>query len=230
MSFSGNRSRRGRSEPGMLPEGSSAGLRRFGRAMGGAVLRSVYRIRVRHAERFPASGPVVLVANHSSLVDGPVLFGVLPRGAAFLVKHELFHGVLGWALRKLGQIPVRRGAPDRGALSVATRVLRSGGVLGVFPEGTREGGMADARHGAAWLARSSGARLVPVACRGTAPVPGRRRFRPEVDVLVGEPVDPPEVRGRAGLAAATERIRTELAGLLVELDGPGAGFDTETTT
>ncbi|SFT94502.1 1-acyl-sn-glycerol-3-phosphate acyltransferase [Actinopolyspora lacussalsi subsp. righensis] len=220
MRAGGSHSQRDHPTTGMLPEGSSPGLRRFGRCLGRVVLRMSYRIRVRHGERVPTTGPVVLVANHSSLADGPVLFGTLPRGAVFLIKRELFRGPLGWTLCKLGHLPVRRDAPDRAALSAAVRILRSGGVIGVFPEGTRGGSVAEARHGAAWLARSAGAPLLPVACRGTARESGRRfRFRPRVDVLVGRPVRLPEQQGRAGLAAATERVRTELVELLAELDG-----------
>lgn len=220
MTPGGSHPQRARPGTGMLPEGSSPGLRRFARGVGGTVLRISYRIRVRHGERFPVAGPVVLVSNHSSLADGPVLFGTLSRGAVFLIKRELFRGPLGWALGKLGHIPVRRGSPDRQSLSAALRVLRSDGVIGVFPEGTRGGSVDSAQHGAAWLARSTGALLLPVACRGTARGTGRLpRFRPRVDVLVGRPLRLPEVKGRAGLAAATERVRTELVGLLAELDG-----------
>ncbi|ASU78565.1 1-acyl-sn-glycerol-3-phosphate acyltransferase [Actinopolyspora erythraea] len=226
MTPEGSHPRRSRLTQGMLPAGSSLGSRRFARGVGGIVLRTSYRIRVRHGERFPAAGPVVLVANHSSLVDGPVLFGTLPRGAVFLIKRELFHGPLGWALGKLGHLPVRRGAPDRQSLSAALRILRSGGVIGVFPEGTRAGSVDTAQHGAAWLARSTGAWLLPVVCRGTAREAGRvPRFRPRVDVLVGRPLRLPEGGGRAGLAAATERVRDELVGLLAELDGSTTGSD-----
>ncbi|MBC8091500.1 MAG: 1-acyl-sn-glycerol-3-phosphate acyltransferase, partial [Pseudonocardia sp.] len=71
--------------------------------------------------------------------------------------------------------------------------------------------------GAAWLARSSGAVVVPVVVRGTRRV-GQRRIRPRVDVLVGEPVSITAGGGRAGLAAATETVRAALAGMVRELD------------
>jgi 1-acyl-sn-glycerol-3-phosphate acyltransferase len=99
-------------------------------------------------------------------------------------------------------------------------VLRGGGVVGVFPEGTRGSGeVAAAEHGAAWLARTSGATVLPVVARGTRrPEGSGRRWRPRVDVVVGEPVPIPAGGGRAGLAAATETLRTELAGMVRELD------------
>jgi 1-acyl-sn-glycerol-3-phosphate acyltransferase len=100
-------------------------------------------------------------------------------------------------------------------------VLRAGGLVGVFPEGTRGSGeVAAAQHGAAWLARTSGAMVLPVVCRGTRRPDGtRKRFRPRVDVSVGEPLTIPAGGGRAGLTAATETVRAELAGMVRELDG-----------
>jgi 1-acyl-sn-glycerol-3-phosphate acyltransferase len=154
-------------------------------------------------------------------VDGPLLLGLVGRRMVFLVKRELLRGPMGWALPRIGQIAVRRGEVDRAPLLAAQAVLRGGGVVGVFPEGTRGAGQATSAHnGAAWLARSTGAVVVPVACRGTyRPQGARRRLRPRVDVLVGSPFPVSRERGRAGLAAATEQIRLALSGLVIELDG-----------
>ncbi|MGH3911843.1 MAG: lysophospholipid acyltransferase family protein, partial [Pseudonocardiaceae bacterium] len=90
----------------------------------------------------------------------------------------------------------------------------------VFPEGTRgEGNVTSAHHGATWIARASGAPLLPVAIRGTRrPAGGGRRFRPRVDMLVGEPFAISAGMSRAELAAATEDIRTRLVALVAELD------------
>ncbi|WP_243794132.1 1-acyl-sn-glycerol-3-phosphate acyltransferase [Saccharopolyspora gloriosae] len=204
-----------------LPDGASPRLHRVGRWIGKIFVPLPYRLRVHHVDRVPRTGPLVLVANHSSLLEAPLLFGIVPRNVVFLVKNELFRGPLGWFLRRLGQIPVRRGEPDRTPLLAAVRVLRSGGLVGVFPEGTRgDGDVANAQHGAAWLARTSGAQVLPVACRGTRGPDGKgRRLLPRVDVLFGEPVTLPVAKGRAGLTAATERVREELVGLIAELDG-----------
>jgi 1-acyl-sn-glycerol-3-phosphate acyltransferase len=132
-----------------------------------------YRLRVRHRERIPRCGPVVVVANHGAMVDGPLRYGLLGRRSTFLIKQEMFHGPLAWLLPRLGQIPVRRGSGDRAPLHTALGVLRGGGVVVVFPEGTRgEGDVSTAHHGATWLARAGTAPLVPVAPRT---VPGHAR-------------------------------------------------------
>jgi 1-acyl-sn-glycerol-3-phosphate acyltransferase len=203
-----------------LPDGSWPVLHDISRWVGSWLFCPWYRLHVHGRGHVPATGPVVLVANHSASIDGPLLFGLLGRRSVFLVKHELYRGVIGSYLRRIGQLPVRRGEAERTPLLAAVRTLRGGGVIGVFPEGTRGAGdVASARQGAAWLARSAGAVVLPVACRGTRrPAGTGRRFRPRVDVLFGAPVPVTSGHGRAALAADTARIRDELAALVAVLD------------
>ncbi|MFY9809017.1 MAG: lysophospholipid acyltransferase family protein [Pseudonocardiaceae bacterium] len=205
---------------GELPPGSWPWLQGFTQWIGTWCFFVGYRLRVCHRERIPTAGPVVVVANHSAMVDGPLLYGLLGRRSSFLVKQEMFRGPLGWILPRIGQLAVRRGEVDRAPLLTAVRLLRHGGVVVIFPEGTRgTGDVADVQRGAAWLARTGGARMLPVAIRGTRrPAGGKRRFRPSVDVLVGEPFAVPPGKGRVALTAATTEIRKRLAALVTELD------------
>lgn len=205
---------------GEVPPGTWIWLQNFGKWLFRWLMGVVVRRRVHHRERVPATGPVVIVANHSSMLDGPVVASVVGRRPAFLIKQEMFRGPLGFLLRRVGQIPIIRGTVDRAPLLTAVRVLRGGGMVGIFPEGTRGvGDVAQVHNGAAWLARSANAVLLPIACRGTYRAPGtRRRWRPRVDVLIGEPLPAPATRGRAGLADATEAVRVALAALVAELD------------
>lgn len=204
----------------VLPEGASLRLHRVGQWIAATFVRWPYRVRIHHGERVPASGGIVLVANHSSLLEGPLLFGMLTRSAVFLIKHELFRGPLGWFLRRIGQLAVRRGEPDRAPLLAAVRVLREGGLVGVFPAGTRgDGGAGTVQDGAAWLARCANARVLPVAVRGTSrPKGSRRRFLPRVDVLFGEPLDLRAAKGKAGLTEATAKVQAELDALIDDLE------------
>jgi 1-acyl-sn-glycerol-3-phosphate acyltransferase len=203
-----------------LPAGAVPWLHDLARWIGTWLHRPMYRIRVRERHRVPATGPVVMVANHSSFIEPQVLFGLVRRRAVFLVKAELGRGLVGRAFRCIGQITVRRGTADREPLMAAVGVLRAGGLVGIFPEGTRgSGDVAHAEQGAAWLVRMTGAVVLPVATRGTYRPPGARRgFRPKLDVLVGEPYRLSVQRGRTGLAEATEDIRKHLADLVRELD------------
>ncbi|MGH3674034.1 MAG: lysophospholipid acyltransferase family protein [Pseudonocardiaceae bacterium] len=202
------------------PEGTWPWLQGFTRWIGTWCFFVGYRLRVWHRERIPRSGPIVVVANHSAMVDGPLLYGLLGRRNSFLIKQEMFHGPLGWILPRIGQLAVRRGEADREPLLTAVRLLREGTAVVVFPEGTRgEGDVVTAQQGAAWLARAGGARMVLVAIRGTRrPAGSSRRFRPRVDVLVGEPLAVPPGKGRATLVVATTEMRERLAALVTELD------------
>ncbi|WIX75315.1 lysophospholipid acyltransferase family protein [Amycolatopsis carbonis] len=205
---------------GALPEGAIGLLHDAGRVFGRYHLRSVFRIRVHGRDRMPDAGPVVVIANHSSMIEPQLIFGMLPRRSAFLVKAEMFKGAAGWFLRAIGQIPVKRGEIDRTPLMTAVGVLKAGGVVGIFPEGTRGAGdVGVAEKGAAWLVRASGATVLPVATRGTLrPADGKRRWRPRVDILVGEPFTPKVGPGRSGLEEGTEELRLQLAGLVKTLD------------
>jgi len=203
-----------------LPEDASPRLHDAARRVGRVLFRPAFRLRIRGRERVPRTGPVLVVANHSSMVEPQIIFGMLPRRPVFLVKEEMFTGAIGWFLRRIGQVPIRRGEPDRAPLLTLANVLKGGGLVAVFPEGTRgDGDVANAERGAAWLVRASGAVVLPIAARGTRRPPGSgRRFRPRVDILVGEPFTLEVERGRAGLDSATERLRDELAGLVRTLD------------
>lgn len=202
-----------------------------GRRIGVVVSTLLYRVRVRGAGSIPDTGPVVFVANHQHLLDGVVLFAVLPRRVSFLVKAEAVKGPLGWLLTNVGQYAVVRERPDRGPILQALEQLRAGGAIGIFPEGTRgAGNVTDVFSGAGWLAARAGAAVVPVAIRGTVRPPGRRRrrFRPEVHVLAGDPFDVPAAVGRAAVDAATEAIQRRLAELVATLDADVATRRGET--
>ncbi|MGK5500800.1 lysophospholipid acyltransferase family protein, partial [Streptomyces sp. URMC 125] len=121
--------------------------------MGLALMHGLWRPRVLGAWRVPATGPVILAVNHAHAVDGPMLMGTAPRPVHFLIKKEAFTGPLDPFLRGIGQIAVDRTTADRRAITGALAVLEHGGVLGIFPEGTRgEGDFASLRSGLAYFA------------------------------------------------------------------------------
>jgi 1-acyl-sn-glycerol-3-phosphate acyltransferase len=178
------------------------------------------RIEVRGADNLPAAGPVVLAVNHRDFLDGPLLFGFLRRPVCFLVKKEAYTPRATPFLVSTGQIPVTRRRPDPVAVLAAVRLLRAGGVVGVFPEGARGDGLVRrARPGVGYFALRTGAAVVPVACHGTDTLKHRRLRRPAVRITLGTPLhlgDVPEgqrVR-RADVLAATEQVRATLADLV----------------
>lgn len=145
------------------------------------VMRLWFRLEVRGTEHVPAAGPVLLVANHSSLLDPALVGGAAPRRLCFMAKAELFRVPLfGRLIRALNARPVRREGASAQALREALDALRSGQALLVFPEGTRgdEGDIRPAKPGAGMLAVMSGATVVPVYVSGSGRALPRGRLVP----------------------------------------------------
>lgn len=172
------------------------------RVLASLFLRSWFRIRAGGTEHIPADGPAIVAANHKSFLDAFFLGLAAGRRVRFMAKVELFRGPLGWLFTRLGAFPVRRGESDREALATARSVLEQGGLLIVFPEGTRvdePDALGSPHHGAGRLAVETGAPIVPAAIRGTSqlwlgPIPKPRRvdigFLPPVQVTAStDPVE-----------------------------------------
>jgi 1-acyl-sn-glycerol-3-phosphate acyltransferase len=167
------------------------------------------RLDVSGRENVPAGGPLVVCSNHIAWLDPVVLGVVLPRRIAFMAKEELFrYPVFGWCLRLLGAFPVKRGTADRNAVHFAGRVLSRGGVVGMFPEGTRSrtGQLGKAHNGAAYLAVRNRARVVPVGIRGPY------GFARRIAVAIG----PAMSLGEEGSKRITSKDMDEAAGRIME--------------
>ncbi len=150
--------------------------------------RKLYRVELRGTEHIPATGGVILVANHESLFDPWLLALATPRPVRYMAKSELWrYAPVGRALEAFGAFPVERGAGDATAISNAAELLHRGEVLGIFPQGTSKQLERRPYHrGAARLALATGAPIVPVRLIGTRGFP--RPGRPPAQVIVGEPI------------------------------------------
>lgn len=153
-------------------------------------------------ENIPEDGPVVIAANHLSLLDPPVLGAAATRKVHFMAKSELFKPAwFGALIRKLGAFPVRRGAMDRDAIKTGLTILKENKVLAVFPEGTRSktGELGRAGGGAFMMAVKCKAKIVPAYIYGTDLK--RHPGWPKVRVIFGKPMeyDPDMGTGRESL-------------------------------
>lgn len=192
------------------------------RPIAARIMRLRWTVTVHDADLVPATGGVILAANHIGLVDGPLLATYAPRPVHALTKREMFDGKVGAFLRGTGQIPLDRYAADPAAIRTSLRVVRDGGVLGIFPEGTRGGGdLRRFHHGAAYLALVTGAPVVPVTLLGTR-APGSRTPVPasgeHIDIVFGRPwqtTRQPWPRTREQVAATSVLLRGHM---LSELD------------
>ena len=159
------------------------------------LMRLFFRLEAVGRERVPPTGPVLLVSNHVSVLDPPLVGGAAPRPVCFMAKEELFRiPLFGRLIRALNARPVRRDGSDMRALKTSLTLLEEGRALLVFPEGTRgvEGApLREARPGVGMLAVLSGAPVVPVFVSGSgAALPrGRALPRPhKVRVTFGPPL------------------------------------------
>lgn len=129
--------------------------------------KTIFPCRVYGKENLPTEGGYVLCSNHTSMSDVIWLIASNPRTISFMGKAEIFeHAVPRFLFSKMGVFPVRRGAVDRAALRRAEETVKQGGILGIFPEGTRNkefGPPKAGKSGAVRIALQSGAPLVPVA-------------------------------------------------------------------
>jgi len=135
-----------------------------------AVMRAGFRLEVQGREHVPTTGPVLIVSNHVSVLDPPLVGGASPRMLYFLAKEELFAvPLLGRFLHALNARPVKRDGSDGRALKMALKLLSENRAILLFPEGTRgvEGRLGEGRPGAGMLAIMSGAAVVPVHISGS---------------------------------------------------------------
>ena len=186
------------------------------------IFRWLLRGRTAGNPHVPQDGALVVVANHGSHLDPPLLGHALGRPVAFMAKEELFRvPLLGSIIRACGAYPVARGASDRDAIRVACQRLAQGWATGVFLDGTRQrnGRVNAPLNGAALLAARSGAPLLPVAIinshRALGPDQGGLRLVP-VHIRIGRPIPPPASRRREDLEATTLACQEEINRLLDE--------------
>ncbi|MGH2773625.1 MAG: lysophospholipid acyltransferase family protein [Actinomycetota bacterium] len=195
-----------------------------------SVVKVAYRIEAVGVENFPEQGPVIVAANHQSFLDSIFIPVNLKRRMVYLAKAEYFDDWrYRWLYSRLGMIPLPRQSRGRAeaALQTAVGVLAEGGVLGVYPEGTRspDGRVYRGRTGIGRLAHRSGAPVVPVGVSGSMKImPKGARFpRPigKVTVTYGEPMTFEKYLGEPETPAVVRAITDEIMGRIVNLAGAG---------
>jgi 1-acyl-sn-glycerol-3-phosphate acyltransferase len=183
-------------------KGVSRPLYALVRGLMAPLLRLWFRMHVSGAGHIPQSGAAIIAPNHKSFWDSFFIAVCTPRHVRFMAKTELIEARYGKLLVRLGAFPVRRGQSDADALETSRTILRQGGLLALFPEGTRirdPDELGHPRRGAGRLALETGAPLVPAAITGTeklflGPIPKPRRVQVafSAPILVSEIAATPE--------------------------------------
>jgi 1-acyl-sn-glycerol-3-phosphate acyltransferase len=181
-------------------------------------------MQARGLENVPPQGPYIVITNHLSMLDAPIIMDIIPANitvfAADTHRHDF---IIGELMDRIGAIWVKRGEPDREALRTALQVLKEDGVIGLAPEGTRSrtGGLIKGKIGVAYLAAHANIPIVPVALTGTeAGLPAAFRLkRPRLTATIGPAFRLPDCGGRPSrqdLDAYTDTIMLTLARMLPE--------------
>lgn len=136
------------------------------------IYRVFFRCQVHGAEHLPQQGPLIICANHVNWVDPAIIGSMLPLHyrIKFMAKEELFRNkFVSFLLKRAGAFPVNREKADFTAVRHSFKVLEGGGIIGLFPEGTRSksGKLQNLQEGAALIAARSGAPVLPVVVTGS---------------------------------------------------------------
>jgi 1-acyl-sn-glycerol-3-phosphate acyltransferase len=166
------------------------------------LLRPWATFYIQGAENVPKEGPVLYVSNHTSYLDPVAIGNVSPRRVVFMGKAELFKTkILNWLLRGVDGFPVKRGEADMSAVKAALGFLKSGRVVCIFPEGTRQNSeeeLGQPESGAATFAMKTGCPVVPVFVGGAQYVLGKKGGLKlgKITVAFGEPYTIPKTADR----------------------------------
>lgn len=226
----------------MAPEGGASGRRAdyagpvwywvFKYVLLGPIAWWYLRLRWVGREHLPRSGPFILAANHLTMLDPVGVSMGVPRRVTFVAKTKYYAGtslkrrVLAWFLRAIGQVPIDPASATTAnpALDTARRILDEGGVMAMFPEGTRspDGRLYRGRTGVMRLALPLGVPVIPVAVTGTREVrlPGQQgAARGRVTITYGEPFDVSPWQDRRDDPAAWREATDALMRHIGEMSG-----------
>lgn len=183
------------------------------------MLRGYFRRRIYGAENVPPKGPLVVVCNHASYFDPPIVSSCVRRPVAYMAKEELFRvPALGPAIRLYGAYPVRRGVFDRLAMQSARGRLEQGWAVGIFLQGTRtpDGRIDAPKLGAVTIAAKTQSPLLPVSLWGTEKILRQGSPFPHpvpLTVRIGEVVAPPASTAREDMQELTAHLAATINAL-----------------
>ncbi len=158
------------------------------------IFKLIFRLKIIGSENIPKTGSFVIVANHSSLLDGFVLVSFVKPKITFMSAAHLFKmPFVGNILRGVGAIPVQGKGNDIKLIKEAMKVLQVGGVLGIFPEGriVNEKDSFSAKAGTAYLAIKADVPIIPMAIKGAdkvLPVGAKLPKLNKIEVKIGKPI------------------------------------------
>ncbi len=194
-------------------------MRGFAYAVSSAVawtyLKVWHRLSRSGAENVPTEGPLLIVCNHASYLDPPAVGSHCVRRVRFIAKHSLGkHRIMNWWLQSVGVVLINQSAPAKSTLRTCLNLLAAGQAVAIFPEGerTEDGLVRPFEPGLAFLAKRSGASILPVGLHGSwrAMPPSKKFPRPrKLRMKIGQVIPASEYLAPGG----ADRLRATVAGL-----------------
>lgn len=172
------------------------------------LLKILFRPQIIGKENIPEDGALIFAGNHKHAVDPTMVMMSTNRVVHYMAKEELFKGIHGWLFNKIGLIKVHRGKSNPQAVIEAEKILKNGGTVGIFPEGTRNRSNEELlkfRHGTVAIAKKMNTLILPFAIKGRY-----KLFRKSVVLEFGKPIDV----SKMDLEEANEYLRNEVLNLL----------------
>ena len=180
------------------------------------IYKFLFRGHLIGRENIPLKTSFIMVSNHGSLLDPPLLGHALGRNISFMAKAELFKiPLLGFIIKACGAYPVKRGIVDKNTIKTACKKLSNDNCIGIFIDGTRQrnGRVNKPKQGAALLAFKNQKLLLPGAIVNSHRLIRFKFFIPlfsKIVIKVGEPVQPPQSSSRDNLNSVTMRLQDEI--------------------
>jgi len=184
------------------------------------IYKFVFKGHLIGRENIPQKDSFIMVSNHGSLLDPPLLGHALGRNISFMAKAELFKiPFLGFIIKACGAYPVKRGIADKNTIKTACKKLSNDNSIGIFIDGTRQknGRVNKPKQGAALLAFKNQKLLLPVAIVNSHRLIKFRCFIPlfsKIVIKVGKPVQPPQSSSRNDLNSVTMHLQDKINNLI----------------
>jgi len=184
------------------------------------IYKFVFKGHLIGRENIPQKGSFIVVSNHGSLLDPPLLGHALNRNISFMAKAELFKiPFLGFIIKACGAYPVKRGIVDKNTIKTACEKLSNNKSIGIFIDGTRQknGRVNKPKQGAALLAFKNQKLLLPVALVNSHKLIRFKfciPFFSKIVIKVGKPIQPPQSSLRNDLNSVTMHLQDKINNLI----------------
>ena len=189
----------------------------------GSLFRSLFGMKVTGREHLITEGPVLIVSNHQSFIDPPLIGNLYRHAIWYLARKTLFTGFAGWLYPRWQAIPVDQDRPDMASLKTVIKLLKEGEPVLIFPEGERTGSgdLGEAAPGVGLVAAKAGAPIQPVRIRGAYEALPRGSARVKftrISVTIGPAIrlTPEEIKqasGKEGYDQLAKRLMAAIAAL-----------------